>query len=190
MTPLYPADPRVDVTVSLYGVPVVTRMCTVRGCLRLGEHPDAAVSFPGADLLIVADGGSLRVRGRTLGPGEGLEMHLGAVHLRLVTSDQRASIPIPTWTPDLRIFVATLALALLATTWETAGKAAAHHEQLQAALQQLVPTRSAPLRAEVGAQPSKYLVVPAAQTPPAIPDHLRPPVRFELLPAAEGAPAE
>lgn len=100
--------------------------CTVqvRDNVRLGESADAAVSFPGADLVIVRRGDRLLFRGREIFPGAPLSMFLGGVTLELEALDSIAldtaeirGLQLPSF--DVRVLVATAALALMGAFVDT-----------------------------------------------------------------------
>lgn len=116
-----------DVQVKLHGVPVEARSVEVNDVVRLGGGPGAEVAFPGADLRIVRVGDHLAVRGRTLEVGDELCIGLGPVEVHMTAYS-------PTrlrqgrwlrfhgleWAPDLRVLLATVAMALVATSYEVA----------------------------------------------------------------------
>ncbi|TVQ93112.1 MAG: hypothetical protein EA397_04890 [Deltaproteobacteria bacterium] len=51
--------------------------------LRIGEHDDAAVCFPGADLIASRHGAGLRIGGHRLIEGETLRLHYGEIRVTL-----------------------------------------------------------------------------------------------------------
>ncbi len=107
------------VTVRLRGRVVEDRVLPVSSAVRLGERFGAAVSFPGADLLVVRDDDALLVRGQRLREGEELEIALGAVDVRLshVVALARAREQA---TFDLRFLLAALLVAALGTWLDAA----------------------------------------------------------------------
>ncbi len=72
-----------SVVLRLGGRVVEERVLPVSAAVRIGEHPRAAMSFPGADLLVVRAGTDLMVRGHRIEPGESLCVKLGAVEVDL-----------------------------------------------------------------------------------------------------------
>jgi hypothetical protein len=118
---------RLRVQVRLYDAVVEDRALVVRDMVRLGESNDAAVVFPGADLLVWRRlDGRLEVRGHLLDPDKLVGIDLGAVRVSLCAEDEESSWwlsedgPIarlerllPNEAPDPRLLVATAALTLL-----------------------------------------------------------------------------
>ncbi len=100
------------VTVRLRGSVVEDRVVKVSGAVRLGERFEAAVSFPGADLLVVRDEGALLVRGQRLAEGEELRVTLGAVDVRLVHTIAMERLSEPA-RYDLRFLLCALLVAAL-----------------------------------------------------------------------------
>jgi hypothetical protein len=102
---------------------VEQRLVPLTDGMRLGEAAEAAVAFPGADLVLQVVDGRLRVRGHDLGCGDLLTMDLGPVEVSLEVLDaaspwerlaRRAgqAVGFPGTWPDPRLLVATLAVAL------------------------------------------------------------------------------
>ena len=110
------------VMVRLNGDIVDERVVEVERLVRIGESPDAVISFPGADLAIVRLGGRLAVRGRILEEGDELTLALGPVEVR-IEHTVRASLP-PEWAGlwDRRFLAAAL-LVVAAGTWVDAAEA-------------------------------------------------------------------
>ena len=190
------------VSVRLHGTVVDERILPLHDGLRLGEAPDAAIPFPGADLILRMVDGKLWVRGRALGVGDRLDMSLGAVDLVVEVLDRafgwtwlarRLENALGTWPtlPDARVLLATVALALAAasvdamTDFVTADPVAS--AEVQALHDALVPTsgpqRSA--RIEAPDQSERAPAAPAsrpARPEPASRDYEVPPVVFQRLP--------
>jgi hypothetical protein len=74
---------RLSVTVSLGDTVLDDAVIQVGDGVRIGEHPDAAVSFPGLDLSMCRDGDGVRIRGVYLGEGEVREFEAGELHVRV-----------------------------------------------------------------------------------------------------------
>lgn len=114
------------VTVWLYDTVIEDRTVGVRDTVRLGESPEAEVGFPGADLFVVRRGDKLLLRGREVLPGQPLSMYLGGVTLQLEALDSIAhDDELPAWqlpSFDLRVLVATAAVALTATFVDTVSR--------------------------------------------------------------------
>ena len=129
------------------------RVVRLRHGLRLGDAHDAAVSFPGVCLTLARDargwtlGGHRLVRGRRLS----LSLERCEIDLHLVDAD-----PLPQVfddLPDIRLLVATAAMALLLAAANVFQRTAATHPEVAAALQAYV----------LGADPSSSA---EAATPP------------------------
>ena len=104
------------VSVSLHGAPVADSVLRVRHIVRIGESPNAAVSFPGADIAVVRVGRDLAVRGRRLAEGQGIGVCLGPVRVWLEHT-QRAPRSRPLREHlDLR-FLATATLVTVTGLW-------------------------------------------------------------------------
>jgi tetratricopeptide (TPR) repeat protein len=104
------------VSVSLHGAPVADSVLRVRHIVRIGESPNAAVSFPGADIAVVRVGRDLAVRGRRLAEGQGIGVSLGPVRVWLEHT-QRAPRSRPLREHiDLR-FLATATLVTVTGLW-------------------------------------------------------------------------
>ncbi len=121
-----------SVTVRLNGVVVDERVVPVTRVVRLGEAPDAAVSFPGADLGVLRVGNRLRLRGHLLDEGDELVLALGVVQVHLEHT-ARARLPGAlegVW--DSRL-LAAMALVMAAGSWwdAAAGWLRAHGELSQ-----------------------------------------------------------
>ncbi len=111
-----------SVVVRLNGEVVEDRVIPVERIVRIGESPDAAISFPGADIAVVRMADRLAVRGRTLEEGEEMQLELGPVEVR-VEHTVRANLP-PEWAGlwDKRFLAAAL-LVTAAGTWIDAAEA-------------------------------------------------------------------
>lgn len=124
------------VVVRLYGSVVEDRLVPLRGAVRLGESERAAVSFPGADILVEAQGGRFLVRGRPLLDGAPVEVTLGTVRLTLtqIRSTTRRLDAIP----DVRLLLATAAVALFASWCDATSGFVARNPGATAGLMEVV----------------------------------------------------
>lgn len=105
-----------SVTVRLSGHVVEQQVLRVPRVVRLGESPDAAVSFPGADFGVLRVGNRLCLRGRTLDEGDELELELGQVHVTLEHT-ARARLPHEWEGAWDRRFLAAVLLVVAAGSW-------------------------------------------------------------------------
>ena len=168
------------VSVRLYGAVVDERLLPVCGVMRLGEGDDALVPFPGADLVVRSGPEGVWVRGRLLEPGESTSIALGAVQVTLEVLEPEPELhrgdlarwwkrledkldaPLPV--PDLRLLIATAAIALLGSFWEAAGGFVATDpvasRNMQALIDTIAPSDArnariqAPDKAESKAEPA------------------------------------
>jgi len=62
---------------SLHGQVIEERVVAIRDPIRIGEHPDAVVGFPGADILISCVDGDICWRGRRLREGDRATLEVG-----------------------------------------------------------------------------------------------------------------
>ena len=67
---------RLQVTLNWSETVVDQRVLHVSDRVRLGDHPKAAVVFPGADFVVRREGGAFCVRGRRLYEGQSKSIHL------------------------------------------------------------------------------------------------------------------
>jgi hypothetical protein len=159
---------RLYVSVRLHGLVVDERAMPLYDGLRLGESPRAELSFPGADVLLRCTEDEVWVRGRRLGPGDTLQMSLGAVHLCIEILDAR-----PRWhhtldrlgevlgfrmpLPDLRVLFATVALAVGAAFVDASTsfleRSTTAHDDVQAVLVALGAPQARPQALEGPATP-------------------------------------
>lgn len=122
------------VTVRLRGRVVDHRVLRVDRAVRIGEAFDAAVGFPGADLIILRQRDHLVVRGSPLAEGEELRLELGAVDVTLahVARVPRAIDRFASF--DTRFLLAALLVAALGTWIEAAQRFAARHSSEEGGL--------------------------------------------------------
>jgi hypothetical protein len=105
-----------SVSVRLNGEVVEDRVVPVQRIVRLGDSADAVITFPGADVAVVRMGDKLALRGRTLEEGEGMDLALGPVQVR-VEHTVRAAMPAEWSGLWDRRFLATALLVVAAGTW-------------------------------------------------------------------------
>ena len=74
---------RLHVSVAIGENVVQDEVLEVVDGLRIGEHDDAAVCFPGADLIASRHGAGLRIGGHRLLEGETLKLHFGEIRITL-----------------------------------------------------------------------------------------------------------
>jgi hypothetical protein len=110
---------RLQVSVQLRGEIIEDTVVHVADGLRLGEHPRAAVAFPGLDLVLQRDEDAVLVRGRRLVDGESLELGVDdvVVTLRPVTEALLARTPF--YRGDMVLPVVLLAMVLSTLTFQT-----------------------------------------------------------------------
>ncbi len=178
------------VSVRLHGIVVEQRLLPIVDGLRLGESPDAAIRFPGADLLLRVVDGRLRVRGRELGVGDTLGMELGPVSLHLEAHDCAYGL---TWLsrrlenalggrptlPDARLLLASAAIALGAASADAMTRFVrvdpVASAQVQAWRDAFGPTDARNAQIEAPEQPA----TPEPEAPPLPRDAPSPPVGFQ-----------
>ena len=68
---------RLHCILSLHGQVIEERVILIRDPVRIGEHPDAVVGFPGADVLISCVDGDICWRGRRLREGDRAALEVG-----------------------------------------------------------------------------------------------------------------
>ena len=106
-----------SVTVRLNGVLVEDRVLSVHSLVRIGDSPDALVTFPGADVAVVRLGKRLALRGRSLEEGEEMDIALGATQVHLRHTHTRFAPPSALGsTIDARFLVAAV-LVLVTGSW-------------------------------------------------------------------------
>jgi hypothetical protein len=108
---------RLRVCVRLDGVLIDDAVIRASHGVRVGEHDDALVSFPGADLVVHRESEAIRVRGHRIRDGETLTMHLGAVRVDLTafTADRPAFRPRFPVDAAMPIMLAAIILLTLAS---------------------------------------------------------------------------
>ncbi len=113
---------RLRVRVELCGEVIEDGVVRVSDGLRLGEHDDAVVAFPGLDLLLQHDPGAdaVRVRGHRLRPGERLQLGVDDVVVHLEPVAEALLPRTPLWRGDIALPVLLLATILLTLTLQTA----------------------------------------------------------------------
>lgn len=185
------------VSVRLYGAVVDERLLPVCEVIRLGDGEDALVPFPGADLVVRRGAEGLWVRGRLLEAGEQTSIALGPVQVTLEVLEKepkphrgdlvrwykrledKLDAPLPL--PDLRLLIATAAIALLGSFWDAAGGFVATDpvasRNVQALMEQIAPSgaRNARIQAPDGAHEEE--APPVARAPQARPQEF-PPATF------------
>lgn len=108
---------RLHVRVELDGVIIDDTVVAATHGARLGEHDDAIVAFPGADLVVHREPEGVRIRGQRIREGETLRLTLGAVRVTLTPT----APPRPAFAPRLPvdaampILVASIVLVMLAS---------------------------------------------------------------------------
>ena len=110
---------RLQVSVQLRGEIIEDTVVHVSDGVRLGEHPRAAVAFPGMDLVLQRDEDAVLVRGRRLVDGDSFEIGVEdtIVTLRPVTE---ALLPrTPSYRGDMVLPVVLLAMILSTLTLQT-----------------------------------------------------------------------
>ena len=110
---------RLHVTVQLRGELIEDVVVPVRDGMRLGSHPEAAVAFPGDDVLVQLREERVWVRGRSLGDGDCLAMRLDDVHVRIEPVTEVLLSRGPVWRGDIRLAVALAAVVLLTMSGQT-----------------------------------------------------------------------
>jgi tetratricopeptide (TPR) repeat protein len=145
------------VTVRLHGVVVDDRVLRVGQQVRIGEAPDAAVSFPGADIAVVRMGRRLALRGRTLDEGEEMTLSLGAVEVGLEHTLHGPTHSEWTGAMDGR-FLAAVALVALGGAWFDAAEGWAER-QAGTALSPITELRQALLAVTDGPDPRQSAAV-------------------------------
>lgn len=105
--------------------------------LRFGEHEDAALTFPGADLVVACHGDGLRIGGHRLVEGETVRLHYGdvSVTLEIIVEDRaraRSAIPFDVAMP---VLLASIVLLMLTSQ-------VAHHVLIQKAEASAVVARA------------------------------------------------
>jgi len=111
---------RLHVSVLLDGVVVEDTVVAATAGARLGEHDDAVVAFPGADLVIHRDADGLRIRGHRLDEGACLELPLGRVDraslrvvIRALPADRASFRPRLPFDVALPVLIGAIVLLML-----------------------------------------------------------------------------
>lgn len=108
------------VSVRYQGMVVEDRVVPVYDGMRLGEHLRAEVSFPGADVAVRKAGERLMIRGLWVAEGEQVELYLGQVQVSMEHVHATRLRRPGGLRGDMRILVATAAVALFGAWWEAA----------------------------------------------------------------------
>jgi tetratricopeptide (TPR) repeat protein len=74
---------KLHVTIAYHGQIVEDRILQIQESVRLGEARDAAIAFPGADLLVSCVDGDISWRGRRLREGDRAALELGTLTVRV-----------------------------------------------------------------------------------------------------------
>lgn len=74
---------KLHVTVAYHGQIIEDRILTVHESVRLGERPDAALCFPGVDILVTCVDGDICWRGRRLREGDRASLDVGDLNIRV-----------------------------------------------------------------------------------------------------------
>jgi tetratricopeptide (TPR) repeat protein len=74
---------KLHVTIAYHGQIIEDRILSIHETVRLGEAPDALISFPGADLLVSCVDGDISWRGRRLREGDRAALDLGALRVQV-----------------------------------------------------------------------------------------------------------
>ncbi len=107
------------VTVRFNGEVVDDRVVRFGRSVRLGEAPEARISFPGADITAVRTGEVITLRGRRLAEGEATDIALGPVHV-VFEHTIRGRTPPEWWSLFDRRFLAAALTTLAVGTWNDA----------------------------------------------------------------------
>ena len=114
---------RLQVTVHLHDEVVEDKVIDATDGLRLGEHDEAVVAFPGLDVLLSLDKNDdvIVVRGHRLRPGERYELSRGPVKVALspVATERRVE-RIPLWRGDITLPVLLVAMVLATLSMQAA----------------------------------------------------------------------
>lgn len=171
---------RLHVSVQLAGTVVEDTVITVLHGLRLGEHPDAVVSFPGADLVVHLEPDGVRIRGHRLIDGQPLSLDLDPVQVELALvhgERMRSSTVLPV---DGALPVLIAAIVLLMLTSQAAHQALQHKADVSAGVARAVEALLLPPDLRVLAEPEPVPVVisepPSWTVPVRYVDHPEPQV--------------
>ena len=126
------------VLLRFHDLPVFDRVVGLRDGLTLGTEPGVDVPFPGERVVVRRDPRGWVVDGRLLGRGEACVRHDGDVVLVLELVDEAPSLRPLDGLPDPLPLVLTLAVLLLATSWDAAARVADAHPRLADQLRALV----------------------------------------------------
>lgn len=122
------------VLLRFHGVPVFDRVVALRDGLTLGPDADDDVAFPGERLVVRRDPRGWTVGGRLLRRGEVEERVSDDVVLGVELIDEAPQIVPLDGVPDPLPLVLTVAVVLLALSWDTAARVADAHPGLADAL--------------------------------------------------------
>lgn len=123
---------RLQVTVRLRDEIIEDTVLTVTDGLRLGEHDEAVVAFPGLDLVLSldADQDVLVVRGHRLAAGERYSLSHGPVEVTLLPVAEARLARSPLWRGDIALPVLLLAVILLTLSVQAAHEVVLAHSDV------------------------------------------------------------
>lgn len=122
------------VLLRFHDVPVFDRVVALRNGLALGTGPDDDVAFPGDRLVVRRDPRGWVVGDRLLHRGEVVVQCADGVVLTLDPVDEAPQLASLDGVPDPLLLVLTVAVVLLALSWDTAARVADAHPGLADAL--------------------------------------------------------
>jgi len=113
---------RLQVTVQLHEEIIEDTVVDVTDGMRLGEHDEARVAFPGLDVVLSRDASDdvLVVRGHRLRPGERYELSRGSVKVTLAPLAQGRLERTPLWRGDITLPVLLVAIVLFSLSLQAA----------------------------------------------------------------------
>lgn len=110
---------RLQVSVQLRGEIIEDTVVPVSDGLRLGEHPRAAVAFPGLDLVLQRDDDAVLVRGHRLVDGDSFEIGVEDTIVTLSPVTEALLARTPFYRGDMVLPVVLLAMILSTLTYQT-----------------------------------------------------------------------
>ncbi|MFT7521258.1 MAG: hypothetical protein ACI9MC_003409 [Kiritimatiellia bacterium] len=159
---------RLHVTVQLHGELIEDVVVPVRDGMRLGDHDDAVVAFPGVDLIVQQGDERVMVRGRWLCDGDRLEFRRDNVSVLLRPVSEVMLPRVPIWRGDIRLAVALAAVVVLAMSGRTLGQVLEAKSDVSEGMVQRVEALLLPQRVQLPEATPVQLSIDASYEAPAV----------------------